>query len=55
LVGFEYVSGAGPGLALGPEQHRLGPGDAVSILNRELRLWVNEGQTPAEILVVSMR
>jgi XRE family transcriptional regulator, regulator of sulfur utilization len=50
-----YVLQGHPTLALGPERHRLGPGDAVSILNQELRLWVNESPRPAAILVVSAR
>ncbi|MFI5185076.1 MAG: helix-turn-helix domain-containing protein [Vicinamibacteria bacterium] len=42
-------------LTLGPETHTMGKGDAVTILPRELRLWVNDGASPARILVVSAR
>lgn len=42
-------------LTLGPETHILEEGDAVMILARELRLWVNEGPSLALILVVSAR
>jgi transcriptional regulator with XRE-family HTH domain len=52
---FAYVLKGHPTLTLGPEQHRLGPGDAVTILTQELRLWVNDSRQPAEILVVSLR
>jgi quercetin dioxygenase-like cupin family protein len=40
-------------LTLGPDTHELRAGDAVSILPRELRVWVNAGSTEARILVVS--
>jgi transcriptional regulator with XRE-family HTH domain len=50
---FAYVLKGRPLLTLGPERHQLGPGDSVTILSHELRLWVNEGGAPAEILVVS--
>lgn len=42
-------------LTLGPEDHWLEAGDAVSILPRELRLWVNETRRPARILIVTER
>ena len=42
-------------LTLGPETHILEEGDAVMILARELRLWVNKGASAARILVVSSR
>lgn len=40
-------------LTLGPETHQLRAGDAVAILPRELRVWVNSGTEEARILVVS--
>jgi XRE family transcriptional regulator, regulator of sulfur utilization len=42
-------------LTLGPEKHALGPGDAVMILPKELRLWENPHPDPARVLVVSVR
>jgi transcriptional regulator with XRE-family HTH domain len=50
---FAFVLKGHPSLTLGPERYRLGPGDAVSILSHELRLWTNESSRRAEILVVS--
>jgi quercetin dioxygenase-like cupin family protein len=42
-------------LTLGPRQHELGPGDAVTIRPDELRLWRNTGTAPARFLIVSSR
>ncbi len=42
-------------LTLGPQDHVLGPGDAVTILPGELRVWRNPGTSPARVLVVSLR
>jgi transcriptional regulator with XRE-family HTH domain len=42
-------------LTLGPETQVMEAGDAVVILPRELRLWVNDGSSRARILVVSVR
>jgi transcriptional regulator with XRE-family HTH domain len=40
-------------LTLGPEDHRLRRGDAVTILPGELRLWRNYTRSPARFVVVS--
>jgi transcriptional regulator with XRE-family HTH domain len=50
---FAYVVAGQPTLTLGPEDHLLGPGDAVTIRARELRRWENRSKQPARILVVS--
>lgn len=42
-------------LTLGPEQHRLAPGDAVTMLPGELRLWENTTGKTAKLLIVSVR
>jgi quercetin dioxygenase-like cupin family protein len=52
---FAFVLEGELSLTLGPETHIMEQGDAVAILRRELRLWVNDGTTPARILVVSAR
>jgi quercetin dioxygenase-like cupin family protein len=52
---FAFVLEGEVSLTLGPETHIMEQGDAVAILRRELRLWVNEGSSPARILVVSAR
>jgi transcriptional regulator with XRE-family HTH domain len=41
-------------LTLGPEEHRLGKGDAASILPGELRLWRNDDGGPARVMVVAV-
>jgi transcriptional regulator with XRE-family HTH domain len=50
---FCYVLEGEVSLTLGPETHLLSPGDAVTILPRELRLWENTGPNVARVLVVS--
>ncbi len=40
-------------LTLGPGEHRLRRGDAATILPGELRLWRNEGRTPARVMIVA--
>lgn len=42
-------------LTLGPDSQVMEAGDAVVILPRELRLWVNDGPSRARIVVVSNR
>ena len=54
-VEFAYVLQGLLTLTLGPEKHTLGPGDAVMILPKELRLWENPYPGPARVLVVSIR
>ena len=54
-VEFSFVLEGEVNLTLGPETHVMERGDAVMILARELRLWANEGASPARILVVSAR
>jgi len=52
---FAFVLEGELALTLGPETHVLQAGDAVTILPRELRLWVNEGSSTARIVVVADR
>ncbi|HET7295167.1 MAG TPA: XRE family transcriptional regulator [Vicinamibacteria bacterium] len=52
---FAYVLAGKPTLTLGPEEHALGPGDAVTIRARELRRWENRGSAQVRLLVVSVR
>jgi transcriptional regulator with XRE-family HTH domain len=52
---FAFVVKGAPILTLGPEEHRLKPGDAVTIRAQELRRWENRGRTVAQVLVVSPR
>jgi quercetin dioxygenase-like cupin family protein len=52
---FAYVVAGQPTLTLGPEEHELRPGDAVTIRARELRRWENRSKTPVRILVVASR
>jgi quercetin dioxygenase-like cupin family protein len=40
-------------LTLGPEEHVLEPGDTVTILPGELRVWRNDGTLPGRFLLVS--
>jgi len=51
-VEFAYVLQGVLTLTLGPDQHRLRRGDAVTILPGELRLWQNEGRASARFLIV---
>jgi transcriptional regulator with XRE-family HTH domain len=52
---FAFVLEGSVRLTLGPEVHVLRKGDSVTLLPRELRLWVNDGAARARILVVSGR
>jgi quercetin dioxygenase-like cupin family protein len=52
---FAFVLEGEVSLTLGPETHVMEEGDAVMILPRELRLWVNEGESAVRILVVTLR
>lgn len=52
---FAYVLEGGPTLTLGPEEHVLLAGDAVTIRPQELRRWENRGSVVARILNVSAR
>lgn len=42
-------------LRLGPDEHRLAAGDSVTLLPGELRLWLNEGKTTCQILIVGLQ
>ena len=55
LEEFAYVLEGQPTLTLGPEEHVLGAGDAVTIRARELRRWENRSTSAVCILVVSDR
>jgi transcriptional regulator with XRE-family HTH domain len=50
---FAFVLEGRANLTLGPETHTLQKGDSVSILPRELRVWVNEGSAAVRVLVVA--
>jgi transcriptional regulator with XRE-family HTH domain len=52
---FAYVLEGEPTLTLGPEEHVLRPGDAVTIRAQELRRWENRGAAVVRVLVVSAR
>lgn len=52
---FAYVIGGELVLTLGPEEHLMGPGDAVTIRPQELRKWENRSTEPARVLVVASR
>jgi mannose-6-phosphate isomerase-like protein (cupin superfamily)/DNA-binding XRE family transcriptional regulator len=52
---FAYVVEGEVELTLGPDSSRLREGDAVTILQGELRRWVNDGKAPARILVIAAR
>jgi len=52
---FAYVLEGKPTLTLGPEEHVLRPGDAVTIRARELRRWENKTASVVRILNVSAR
>ncbi len=41
-------------LRIGPDEHVLSAGDSVTLLGGELRLWVNEGRTPCQVLIVGL-
>lgn len=52
---FAYVLEGELILTLGPEEHRMEPGDAVTIRPQELRRWENRGTTAARFLEVASR
>jgi len=52
---FAYVLEGTVDLTLGAESHSLSPGDSVTILSREPRLWVNSSPAVARVLVVAWR
>ena len=52
---FAFVLEGEPTLTLGPEEHKLAPGDAVTIRPQELRRWENKQSPVVRILVVSAR
>ena len=52
---FAYVLEGELVLTLGPDEHVMGPGDAVTIRAQELRRWENRGQATARFLVVASR
>ena len=52
---FAFVLEGQPTLTLGPEEHALRPGDAVTIRARELRRWENRTRAVVRVLVVSVR
>lgn len=52
---FAFVLSGRPILTLGPEEHTLRAGDAVTIRPRELRRWENRTKSPVKILTVSIR
>jgi transcriptional regulator with XRE-family HTH domain len=52
---FAFVLEGTPTLTLGPEEHVLEPGDAVTIRAQELRRWENRAGPVVRILIVSAR
>lgn len=50
---FAFVLKGRVTLTLGPEEHRLGAGDAACILPSELRLWRNDSRSAAQVLIVT--
>ena len=52
---FAFVLEGEPTLTLGPEEHALRPGDAVTIRAQELRRWENRSNSVVRVLVVSAR
>jgi transcriptional regulator with XRE-family HTH domain len=52
---FAYVLEGEPTLTLGPEEHVMRPGDAVTIRPQELRRWENRNRKVARILIVASR
>ncbi len=52
---FAYILEGEATLTLGPEDHVLRPGDAVTILAQELRRWENRSTSVVRILIVSAR
>jgi len=52
---FAYVLAGQATLTLGPEEHLLKAGDAVTLRAGELRRWENRGSAVARILIVASR
>jgi quercetin dioxygenase-like cupin family protein len=52
---FAFVLEGEASLTLGPEEHLLGAGDAVTIRPQELRRWENKDSAVARILIISVR
>lgn len=52
---FAYVLEGELVLTLGPEEHVMGAGDAVTIRAQELRRWENRGSATARFLVIASR
>jgi quercetin dioxygenase-like cupin family protein len=52
---FAFVLAGTPTLTLGPEEHVLRTGDAVTIRAQELRRWENKGKRVVRVLIVSAR
>jgi transcriptional regulator with XRE-family HTH domain len=52
---FAFVVEGQPTLTLGPEEHELAAGDAVTIRPHELRRWENRKSPVVRILIVSLR
>jgi quercetin dioxygenase-like cupin family protein len=50
---FAFVLQGQVMLTLGPDEHRLRRGDAVTVLPGELRLWRNAARAPARILITT--
>ena len=41
-------------LRIGPDEHVLSAGDSATLLGGELRMWVNEGRTACQVLIVGL-
>jgi quercetin dioxygenase-like cupin family protein len=52
---FAFVLAGTATLTLGPEEHVLRTGDAVTIRAQELRRWENKGRRVVRVLIVSAR
>jgi XRE family transcriptional regulator, regulator of sulfur utilization len=52
---FGYVLAGEVALTLGPEEHALAAGDAVTLRPGELRRWENRGRATARVLIVASR
>jgi transcriptional regulator with XRE-family HTH domain len=52
---FAFILEGEPTLTLGPDEHRLVPGDAVTIRPQELRRWENKDSPVVRILIVAAR
>ena len=42
-------------LRLGPDEHALAAGDSATLLPGELRLWINTGRRPCQVLLVDLQ